>query len=157
MNAGGLEVGKNHVLVVGNSTPQDQKIAGVTGNKKTYKRNVFLITCKRDGTDIRQQWLTKYNPKKSKNSVGESRIVKISDDMFAILYSTYEGKNAKGVLHYVLVNDEGKILVKKKYKNMIFTGGTQPIFFDGRIFWSDVEEKDGKSQVYHYSIPVTQK
>ena len=157
MNACGMEVGKNHVLVTGKSTPQEQKIAGVTGNKKSYQRNVFLITCKRDGTDIRLQWLTKYNPKKSKTTVGESRIVKISDDMFAILYSTYEGKDAKGVLHYVLVNDEGKILVKKKYKNMIFTGGTQPILFDGRIFWSDAEEKDGKSQVYHYGIPVVQK
>lgn len=154
INAGGMEVGKEHVLVTALSTPQGEKVAGVTGNKKTYKRNVLLITCKKDGTDIRLQWLTKYNPKKSKITVGESRIIKISDDLFAIMYSVYSGKESKGVLHYMLLDDTGKVLAKKKYRNMIFTGGTQPVFFNGQIFWSDVEENDGKSTIYHYSIPV---
>ncbi|MCR5337983.1 MAG: hypothetical protein K6E75_05430 [Lachnospiraceae bacterium] len=152
--AGGMEIGKEHVLVTALSTPQEEKIAGVTGNKKTYKRNVLLITCKKDGSDIRLQWLTKYNPKKSKTTVGESRIIKISDELFAIMYSVYSEKDPKGVLHYVLVDDTGKVLAKKKYRNMIFTGGTQPVFFNGQIFWSDVEENDGKSTIYHYSIPV---
>ncbi|MCR5025810.1 MAG: hypothetical protein K6A90_16000 [Lachnospiraceae bacterium] len=156
-NVGGMEIGKNNVLVTGRSTPQGETICGVTGNKKNMLRNVFLICAAKDGSGQKMIWLTKYNPKKKNMKVGESRIIKLSDDMFAIMYSTYKGKSQKATLHYVLVNEKGEILKKKTYKNMVFTGGTQPILFAGSLFWSDAVMKDGKTKVYHYSIPVLTK
>ena len=80
-------------------------------------------------------------------TVGESRIVKISNDRFVILYSSSSANSQMKKVHYVIVDDTGKILKKKTYNNMIFTGATQPILYNGSIFWSDVEYQWSGSKV----------
>ncbi len=166
VKAGGMEVGKDHILVVGTSTPQTIPLKGITGDGETYYRsNAFLIVTDKDGQNPEFQWLTDYDPKidRSKPEVGETRIVKISDDRFMIMFSIY-GKGQK--LYCIEVDDGGNILSKKTYKDMAFTGATQPIFHNGRIFWSDIQPRLGfinghrffsdiiGKGVYNYVVPV---
>ncbi len=155
-NLGGMEIGSEHILVTGLSAPQNYTIAGVTGNEVGLKRNAFLCITSKEEWTTKLIWLTENNPKSSKVTVGESRIVKISNDRFVILYSTSSANSQMKKVHYVMVDDTGKILKKKTYNNMIFTGATQPILYNGSIFWSDVEYQWSGSKVYHYSIPVLQ-
>ncbi|MCR4689914.1 MAG: hypothetical protein K5739_01025, partial [Lachnospiraceae bacterium] len=155
-NLGGMEIGSEHILVTGLSAPQNYTIAGVTGNEVGLKRNAFLCVTSKEEWETKLIWLTENNPQSSKVTVGESRIVKISNDRFVILYSSSSANSQMKKVHYVIVDDTGKILKKKTYNNMIFTGATQPILYNGSIFWSDVEYHWSGSKVYHYSIPVLQ-
>lgn len=52
------------------------------------------------------QWLTQYNPKSKAAKVGTPRMVKLTDDRFAVLYTVT--KNEKSKLYYVVVSDAGK-------------------------------------------------
>lgn len=153
MTAGGMEAGKDCVITVGTSRPQGEKIAGITGNSSSLHDNVFMTVTSTKTLKTTFRWITKYNPKKTKTTVGETRLVKISDEQFALMYSTYD-KKGRGTLHYELLSDKGKTVRKKSYTGMVFTGAVQPVFFNGRIFWSDVKLGSKKDKVYNYSIPV---
>lgn len=158
LEEGGMEVTASHVLIAGTSVPQNYKVAGVSGNKNSYVHNVFLTVVDKTTGKSKVKWLTTYNPKKSKVEVGEVRLVKLSDDYVALLYSTT--KKNKSTLHYVVLDEKGDTVYSTTYKDMIFTGGTQPILYDGSIVWSDVKETynkknwEYKETTYMYSIPA---
>ena len=155
---GGMEVSASHVLIAGISVPQNYKVAGVSGNKHSYAKNVFLTVVNQSTGEQQVKWLTAYNPKKSKVEVGEVRLVKLSDEYIVLMYSSK--KKNKSTLHYLVLNQNGEIVYSKNYEGMIFTGGTQPILYNGSIVWSDVKEtynkKSGKYKctTYMYSIPA---
>ena len=130
---GGTEVGQHHILIAGASVPHKNKVKGVTGYGYSLKKNVFLITVDRVTGKKRFKWLTTYHPKRSNVTVGNVKLVKISDTRFAVLYSTQE-KN-KNTLHYLVVDDSGNVVYKKSYKDVLFTGSNQPLFAGGYIMW----------------------
>ena len=132
---GGMEVLGNHVMIAGISVPQNYKVAGVTGNSGNYVRNVFLTMTDKTTLKSQVKWLTTYNPKSRNVSVSEVRTIKLSDDYMALMYTVT--KNDKDTLHYVVVNDTGKVVCHKTYKNMIFSAATQPILHNGSIVWTD--------------------
>lgn len=145
---GGLDVGKNSILVTGISVPQNYTIDGITGNSSSYKRNVFLSVTDRKTLDSKLVWITSNNPEVSGTTNYEVRMVKISDTRFALLYtSNYSGVDT---LNYVLVSDQGKVLSRKTY-DVPFSGCAQPIIYDGAIVWTEVKE-NGKR--YICQIPV---
>ncbi len=84
--------------------------------------------------------------------VGETRMVKLSDSRFAILYSTTQ--KGKTSLNYAVYSDTGKKIYSKKYSNMVFDGDSQPILDKGRIIWISSTEKNGKTKTKLYAIPA---
>lgn len=156
-NIGGTEVGQHNILIAGTSVPHKNKVKGVTGYDYSLKKNVYLITVDRVTGKKTFKWLTTYNPKKSKVTVKNAKLVKICDSRFAILYSTEENK--KDTLHYLVVDDSGNVLYKKSYKNMIFSGSTQPLLDRGYIMWTESFYQQGsnyKGKYIHriYRLPV---
>lgn len=139
VNVCGMEIGDTNVLTVGTAFPHKYKICGKTGYDSDYKYNLYLtVTDKKTGKN-KLVWLTRYNPKNSKTYVKEARMVKITNDRFAILYTTTT--NEKDTLNYVVVNGEGKVVLKKTYKNITFNAASQPIIYKGAIVWADFEIK----------------
>lgn len=138
---GGMEIGAKNVLVCGTSKPHKYKIKGVSGYSSELKDNVYLVVTNRQTGKATVKWLTNYNPKTTSVSVGETRMVKLSDDRFAILYSTTKGKTSQ--LHYVVVSGAGKKVYSKTYSNMSFCGDSQPILINGKIVWMETGYREG--------------
>ena len=142
LTIGGLEVTGENVLIGGTSVPQNYKIKGVTGNNQNYVQNVFLTVTNKKTGKTKRKWLTTYHPKTSQTTVGEVRMVKLSDDYVALMYTSYNDGNGKyerenGTLHYLVLNAAGDVVYKKAYKNMEFTASSQPIVNNGSITWVD--------------------
>ena len=148
---GGMEVGSTNVLICGTAQPHDYKIAGVKGFG-LYKRNVFLTVTNRTTHESSVKWLTGINPKKGKQTVSETRMVKLGYDRFAVLYSITNDKTGKSTTYCVAVNEAGKKLATKKYAGMAFTGGSQPILSGGCICWAD-KTAAGKTMLYKVPAP----
>ena len=134
VKVGGMEVGSKNVMVCGTSQPQKYKIKNTSGNRDGLGYNVFLVVAKRNGNKSTVKWLTKYNPANSDVEVGETRMVKLSDDKFAILYNTTKAN--KTTLNYLVVNNNGKKIFSKKYSNLTFNADSQPIIYNGYIQWT---------------------
>lgn len=145
---GGMEISENNVLVCGTSQPHYKKIKGVSGMKSSYAQNTYLIVANKDTGKSSVKWLTTYNPKKTKVQVGETRMVKLDDNRFAIMYTTSKANNKNLKLHYVVVDGKGKKVYSKTYSNMLFGGGTQPIVYNGRVVWADFDFATGKNKIY---------
>lgn len=134
---GGMEIGVDNVLACGTAQPHKNKIKGVKGFGD-YRENVFLTVTNRTTGKTTFKWLTSINPKKGKQILNTVRMVKLSDDRFAILYSTWTAKNwRKCKFYYTVVDGSGKKIMTKTYKNVVFSGAAQPILHDGCIYWTE--------------------
>lgn len=149
----GMEIGSSNVLVCGTSQPHKKKIGKVSGFGYDMKYNAFLILANRKSGKVTFKWLTTYNPKTTSVTVGETRMVKLTDNRFVILYSTTQ--KGKSTLHYTVYSDTGKKIYSKKYSNMVFDGDSQPILSNGSIVWISATESNGKVKSKLYSIPAT--
>lgn len=161
---GGMEIGAENVLICGTAQPHKDMIKGVTGfgNVKTkngeyvlLKNNVYLTVTNRETGKRKCIWLTKNNPKTTNVTVGDTRMVKLSDTRFAILYETSTGK--KNVLNYVVVDNNGKKIYSKKYSGYIMNGSSQPILYKGYIQWASPSYREKKNDyvMVMYRIPAT--
>lgn len=150
---GGMEIGNENVLVCGTSQPHKNKIKKVSGFDSDMKYNVFLALANHKSGKVTFKWLTTYHPKTSNVTVGETRMVKLSDSRFAILYTTTQKR--KTTLNYLVYSDTGTKIYSKKYSNMVFNGDSQPILFKGSIVWISSTESKGKTKTKLYSIPAT--
>ncbi len=150
---GGMEVGSSNVLVCGTSQPHKKKIGKVSGFGYDMKYNAFLVLSNRKTKKVTFKWLTTYNPKSTSVTVGETRMVKLTDNRFVILYSTTQ--KGKSTLHYAVYSDTGKKIYSKKYANMVFNGDSQPILYNGSIVWISPIQSNGKVKSKLYSIPAT--
>lgn len=149
----GMEVGSKNVLICGTSQPHNYKVKGIKGYGNYLKPNVYLCIVDRNASKSKVIWLTSYHPKKSKTNVTETRMVKLSDNRFAILYNTIEKK--KVTMNYIVVDNNGKKIYSKKYKNIVFNADSQPILYNGYIQWiATHSDKNYKPIVKSYRIPV---
>lgn len=149
---GGMEIGNSNVLVCGTSQPHNKKIKNISGSGNDLKYNAFLVISNRKSGKVTLQWLTNYNPKTTSVIVGETRMVKLTDKRFVILYSTTQ--KGKSTLNYAVYSDTGKKIYSKKYANMVFDGDSQPILNNGSIVWISTTESNGKKNTKLYSIPA---
>lgn len=95
--------------------------------------------------------MTKVNPKKGKKYAADVRVVKLSDDRFAVLYNMVNVKNSKRTLHCDVVDNTGKKVKSKTYKKYKFSGSMQPVLHKGAIYWAEpLSAKDAKL----YRIPA---
>ena len=113
---GGMEIGSENVLVCGTSQPHKNKIKKISGFGYDMKYNAFLALANRKTGKVTFKWLTTYHPKTTSVIVGETRMVKLSDSRFAILYSTTQ--KGKTSLNYAVYSDTGKKIYSKKYSNL---------------------------------------
>lgn len=145
---GGMEIGKNNVLVCGTSVPHKYNVKGVSGYGNGLKKNVYLSLTNRRTGKTKVKWLTKYHAISSPVTVGEVRMVKLSDTRFAILYSTTKGNRSE--LQYTVVSDTGKRVYSKAYTDVSFSANSQPVLHKGQIVWietvwrADYSGKDTK-------------
>lgn len=144
---GGMEVGAKNVLTCGTAQPHNFKVAGVKGFGN-YKHNVFVTVTNRATGKSSVKWLTSLNPKKSKQTVSEARMVKLSDDRFAVMYSIASDKTGKGKFYCTVIDGAGKKLKTKSYSNITFTGSVQPVLHNGCIFWSERTGSSASSIMY---------
>ena len=149
---GGMEIGSSNVLVCGTSQPHKKKIGKISGFGYDYKYNAFLALANRKSGKVTFKWLTTYHPKTTSVTVGETRMVKLTDNRFAVLYSTTQ--KGKSTLNYAVYSDTGKKIYSKKYSNIVFYGDSQPILYNGSIVWISPIENKGKVKSKLYSIPA---
>ena len=163
-SVGGMEVGKDNVLICGTAQPHKYKVKGVTGygsvktkNGKyvTLKHNVYLAVINRETGKCKRIWLTQNNPKTTNVRIDDTKMVKLSDDRFAILYQSTVGE--KNTLNYVVVDNTGKKIYSKKYSGYIMDNSAQPILYNGYIQWASsvYNEKKMGYVMMMYRIPAT--
>ena len=159
-----MEVGKDNVLICGTAQPHKYKVKGVTGygsvktkNGKyvTLKHNVYLAVINRETGKCKRIWLTQNNPKTTNVRINDTKMVKLSDDRFAILYQSTVGE--KNTLNYVVVDNTGKKIYSKKYSGYIMDNSAQPILYNGYIQWASsvYNEKKMGYVMMMYRIPAT--
>ena len=134
---GGMEVGEKNVITCGISKPHKKKIKGVSGYDAKLAYNVYITVTNRKTGKTKLKWLTSYHPKTTSVVVEETRMVKLADDRFAILYTIRQ--NGKSKLKYVVVNDTGKKVYSKTYSGIKFDAASQPILYKGNIVWVTAE------------------
>ncbi len=140
---GGMEIGKNSVLVCGTSVPHKYNVKGVSGYKNGLKKNVYLSLTNRRTGKTKVKWLTQYHAKNTSVIVGEVRMVKLSDTRFAVLYSTTKGNHTK--MQYVVVSDTGKKVYSKTYPDISFSANSQPVLNKGQIVWIETVRRPDSS------------
>lgn len=162
----GMEIGHKNIMICGTSQPHKETVGGVTGWNKDYGQNVYVLLTDRQTGKITVKWLTKYNPKTSKVKFDSIRMVKLTDDRFAILYTEKQNKkenvfdhymqDKKETLHYVVVDNNGKKIYTKTYKNIPWNDAGQPILWNGTLVWiesfydeiDDFRDKKGTTKLY---------
>ena len=129
----GLEVGQKYIISTGVSVPHGKAVKGVKGFKETYNKNLYLILTDRYTGKSTFKWLTSYDPKTSKYTVTSARLVKITDNSFAIIYNLYNNKTGFDTMHIMFIDGSGKVVLKKSYKGYSADMSAQPVMFNGYV------------------------
>ncbi|MBR1663927.1 MAG: hypothetical protein IJ696_06345 [Ruminococcus sp.] len=159
---GGMEVGKDKIITVGAAQPHYKKVKGVSGFDGNF--NLYVIATDRKTGKSTFKWLTEYHPKKSKYSVDVVRLVKVTDDCFAIFYTVNKAYQSSKT-YCIYINNSGKVIKKRKsYGNMAL--GHNMTVYNGNIVFSSaytttkrVTEKYktpwGTTETYWYNEDTT--
>ncbi len=113
----GLAVSDTNYLVVGSCTCQSFN-------------NIFLSSVDKDSGKVERKWLTDASALSAKY-VHNPRIVKITEDQFAVLWG---GRTTQ----YILVDGRGNIVSERK-KSPVPITDSEPIYVDGKILCFSVE------------------
>ena len=153
---GGMEVGKDSILVCGAAIPHSFKVAGVKGYDYKLKKNVYVTVTNRTTGKSSVKWLTSINPKKGKQTVDSVRMVKLSDDRFAVIYNVMNDKTGKSTVYYTAIDGSGKKLLTKKCASKVSLNGSQPILHNGSIVWMNqgIVPRTQIHQAIIYRIPA---
>jgi len=149
----GLGIGLKNNIIVGMAQPHDYEIDGITGYGNDLAYNIYQIIIDKDLNKSTFKWITQYNPKKTTKVVNEPRLVKISDNRFAVIFS--EEDNGIDTLQYRLIDDNGNILASHSYRGIHFPASSDPIIVDNNIVWVAPDKGAHTSKVnYFYKIPI---
>ena len=100
-------------------------------------------------------WLTQYSPSGDVIRVTEPKLIPVGNNQYAVLFSDETSKQS--VLHYLLMDGSGNILLSKLYKNVTIQTDSQPILWGRNIVWTsgnyDNHNYDG-TETFLYEIPV---
>ena len=129
----GVVGGPTKLLVVGSSVPHRHAIAGVTGYDTGLAQRVpDLPDPVRRRDDF--TWLPELDPNGNVHAT-EPRLVRISDDRFAVLFSVVDGSST--TLEYRLVDESGAVLAGMSWPASRFGSASQPVLLDTLLVWSD--------------------
>ena len=100
-------------------------------------------------------WLTQYSPSGDVIRLTEPKLIPVGNNQYAVLFSDETSKQS--VLHYLLMDGSGNILLSKLYKNVTIQTDSQPILWGRNIVWTsgnyDNHNYDG-TETFLYEIPV---
>lgn len=163
-NLSEMEVCGQKVLTCGKAQPNSSKIKGCTGVNGEYANNIYLTVTDTKTGQSKVKWITKYNPKiKRDPNVSEPQMIRLSDTRFAILFDTciYQKGELKSTLHYYVVDENGKVVYKKLYKNYhlnyIENGlcTSKPVLMGKYIYWSANDSINiANRKIDFFRIPV---
>lgn len=143
----GFELGKYHNLVAGVSVPHE------TLTRESFYdstiQNVYVSLVAKDGKSSKLIWLTNYK-EGGKVTANNLRMIKISEDKFALVYEIREDKNflnedgfeltrTEFSTGLILIDSNGKVLKKQVY-DFFYTCYVQPIYFNGSLIWVDCRD-----------------
>lgn len=139
---GGMELSSTSCLIAGSSIIQDSNY------KNNKVDNIFLITTDINGADnspIKRKWITNYK-EGGPYSAGNPQLVKISSDLFLLLWQRMEGSGTTDIyydtktekINYVYLDGQGNI------KGDIYSANgslsdCQPINYKDSIVWYTTE------------------
>lgn len=149
----GFELGKNNNLVAGVSIPHDKLTKDDLYDYET--QNVYVSLISKDITSSKLIWLTDY--KEGKNITANNlRMLKISDDEFALIYQIKRKK--EDLFTYstglILIDSNGKVL-KKKELDMFYSCYVQPLYYNGSILLLDSIDYNDKYFEYDEDTKFT--
>ena len=150
----GVESSKNNIIMSGHSVPFGYTNAGMTGyDYKKVCKNLFIVLKSKSGNKSKVKWLTSYK----QNGVSESRIIKINDQKYAVIYCGGANFTSK-TTHIVYIDGQGKRIGNDEeiFPGIyIFDYEPNPIIYRGNIIFArdDVTESSGVVTNL-YSIPV---
>ena len=145
----------NNLITIGKSVPHSHAVNGKTGYDSDLNQNIFMILTNKNDLTSRFIWLTQYDPSGSSITLTEPKLVPVGNDRYVILYS--EETSGQSILHYLLMDTSGTVLLSKDYKNVTFQTDSQPILWDHKITWVSGNYDNGSyenSSAHLYQIPV---
>lgn len=117
--------------------------------------NAFMIITDKNSMASRFIWLTQYSPSGDVIRLTEPKLIPVGNNQYAVLFSDETSKQS--VLHYLLMDGSGNILLSKLYKNVTIQTDSQPILWGRNIVWTsgnyDNHNYDG-TETFLYEIPV---
>lgn len=143
------------LITIGRSVPHSFAVNGETGYDSSLNQNIFMILTDKNDLTSSFTWLTQYSPSGSSVTLTEPRLISVGNDRYVILYS--EETSDQSILHYLLMDTSGNILLSKDYKNVTFQTDSQPILWGQNITWVSGNYDNGSydsSNAYLYQIPV---
>lgn len=127
----GFELGTYNNLVAGVSIPHDTMTDTAISSYKV--QNVYVSLVAKDGNSKKLIWLTDYK-EGAKISANNLRMVKITDNEFALLYQIQEDETYRTGL--LLIDSNGTVLKKKEYDSF-YSCYVKPLYHNGTILWID--------------------
>lgn len=151
----GFTLRGNTLITLGKSVPHSQAVNGSTGYSSNLNKNIFMIFTDKNSLTSKFLWLTQYAPAGSSVTLTEPKLVSVDENRYAVLYS--EETSDQSILHYLLMDNSGNVLLSKSYKNVTIQTDSQPILRGRNITWVAGNYDNGNydsSNGYLYQIPV---
>ena len=150
----GFSLAGDNLITVGRSVPHSFSVNGLTGYED-LNLNAFMIITDKNSKASRFIWLTQYSPSGDVIRLTEPKLIPVGNNQYAVLFSDETSKQS--VLHYLLMDGSGNILLSKLYKNVTIQTDSQPILWGRNIVWTsgnyDNHNYDG-TETFLYEIPV---
>lgn len=150
----GFSLAGNNLITVGKSVPHGFAVNGQTGYKNLNK-NIFMIITDKNSMTSRFIWLTQYSPSGAEITLTEPKLIPVGNNQYAVLFS--EETSDQSILHYLLMDMSGNVILSKLYKNVTIQTDSQPILWGRNIVWVSGNYDNGNydsSRTYLYEIPV---
>lgn len=143
------------LITIGKSVPHSFAVNGETGDDSSFNQNIFMILTDKNDLTSTFTWLTQHSPSGSSVTLTEPRLISAGNDRYVILYS--EEASGQSILHYLLMDNSGTILLSKDYKNVTFRTDSKPVLWGRNITWVSGNYDNGSydtSNACLYQIPV---
>lgn len=150
----GFSLAGNNLITVGKSVPHEFAVNGQTGYEN-LNQNIFMIVTDKNSMLSKFIWLTQYSPSGAEVTLTEPKLIPVENNQYAVLFS--EETTDQSILHYLLMDGSGNVILSKLYKNVTIQTDSQPILWGRNIVWvSGNYDNDNydSSNTFLYEIPV---
>lgn len=151
----GFSLQGNTLVTTGKSVPHSHGVNGVTGDDSDFNQNIFLILTDKNNLTSRFIWLTQSSPSGTRVYYTEPKLIPVDENKYVILYS--EETLNQSILHYLLMDSSGNVIITKAYKNVTIQTDSQPVLWGKNIVWVAGNYENGSDDSdkgFLYKIPM---